>query len=47
VRLRLKLSKAARQRLARTGRLKLTLRVSYSEVSKRATAHLTLRRNAR
>jgi hypothetical protein len=47
VRLRLKLSKAARQRLARTGRLKLTLRVSYSEVSKRATAHLTLRRHAR
>jgi hypothetical protein len=47
VRLHLKLSKAARSRLRETGRLKLTIRVSYSEVAKRATAHVTLRRNAR
>jgi hypothetical protein len=44
VRLRLKLSKAARERLADAGRLRLTLRVSYSEVAKRATARMTLRR---
>jgi hypothetical protein len=43
VRLRLRLSRAARARLERTGRLRVTLRVSYSEVSRRSTARFTLR----
>jgi len=44
VRVRLSLSRAARSRLAETGRLRVTLRVSYSEVATASSTRFTLRR---
>jgi hypothetical protein len=44
VRVRLSLSRAARARLADTGRLRVTLRVSYSEVATASSTRFTLRR---
>jgi WD40-like Beta Propeller Repeat len=44
VRLRLQLSRAAREQLADTGRLRVVLRVSYSEVNRTSAARFTLRR---
>jgi hypothetical protein len=44
VKVRLSLSRAARARLAETGRLRVTLRVSYSEVKTASSTRFTLRR---
>ena len=44
VKVKLSLSRAARARLAQTGRLRVTLRVSYSEVEAASTTRFTLRR---
>lgn len=47
VRLPLRLSRAARRQLARRGRLKLTIRVTYSRSDIQRSARLTLRRAGR
>jgi hypothetical protein len=47
VRLRLRLSRAARRQLARRGRLRLTIRVTYSRSDIQRSARLTLRRAGR